>query len=457
MMLRVDIDSSPAKSPNGMPPPKVMLSAIAAVAFSGCATADLPADLSKAALDDSKPFIKLLTGRNRDVALMIHATPALNETEQDVLLSTLADRLAEIYQTAIIATLQPGIFSRFEPSRLAEFALSGTDDVIVLELTEQPGDPLMGRIRVINLALRRAIVDVKLPPQELASGPERARHIADATAKGLSREWTDPGAYDPMVPLAIADHLASIEACEDAVKVYSRIIRPGDPLPFTKIGPYQASLDQYERCRKKVRIARQAAADAKATYSLSIDAEGMSPRIAAAMQDALQTSRLREVVGRWTKKPALVCARPEILSIELRLDTEQYRAAVAHLPRYRQSLPVLHVSPFVELMEALVDFRTATLSRLPPYFEEALLRPQTQLRFRALPEDHVVLTFNKTGGRLLIDDELIVKVGARTEVAVEALNRRVSRSQMMVLGPPEDATGQVTDYGLVYRFFGLDT
>ena len=398
------------------------------------------------------PFIKLA---KREIALIVHSDAALPAGEQDVLLNTLRDRLQVIYRTEVDAVRGAGTFSRLAPDQLASFALKGIDDAVVVDLRSARGDVVKGRVRVVPLARLRTTIDVTIPDIRSQPGPARARRIAETAARRLSFRWTDPGAEPTMDPLATAARLADNQACKSAIRIYARVLPGRGPGSLLNVDRHQAAQRRYDRCRAEVQLSKLMADDAAAQFSLKVDASPMAPRIEAAVNAALPNTGLTRLVAQWTDKPALIVVRPEILSLELRMHPDRYERALGNRPRYDRDMPVLYLDPFVGVIEALLDLREAAISKLPPYDGNNLRQLQTQVRFRRLPNDSVTIVFSDVEGRLLFADGLLVKMGRRPEVRVDSLSDDVSRSLRFLLGPPEDATGAVTDYGLVFRFFGL--
>lgn len=449
MLLRVDMLTLTSKGSARMKPAlsKVAL-VVAFVAPTACGqtkAAPTPETTVVAA-----PFIKLA---RRQIAVILHADRSLSPAEQDVLLRTLKDQLGVAYKTKVVAARRSGVFERIAPRQLADFALQGIDDAVVLELRSASRVRGMRtvRVRVINLNRLRATVDLALPTSG-ATG----RRLASLVVQRLTTRWSDPGAEPEMDPLAAANRLADNRSCRAALRIYRQVLPRRRPTTVVDVAGYQAAEVRFDRCVAEEKMQTLLAADAQAQFSLRIEAKPMAPRIVGALQDALRESSLTETVRRWTDKPAVVRAEPQILYLELRFHPEHYRAATARRPKYERGHPVLYLDPFVELFEGLLDLRDAAIEKLPPY-DRANLEPlQTQLYLSRLPDDYVVITFSDGSGRLLISDGLDVKVGRRPEVRVNSLRSGVSRSLRLILGPPQDATGALTDYGLVFRFFGLE-
>ncbi len=403
---------------------------------------------------DAAPFIKLAA---RELGLLLAwQGPAPSPGEQEDLERLLVQRFRTTYKTTVSVVRQEGPFSGLPVDSLAYWVERGVDDVLVVQTeATEPRAPMRGRAWVISLADEKVLHEVTIGDIQARTGERTAPRYADMVWREVSRRWTDPGAAPALDPLAAADRLAERSACGPALRLYDALLprlKPRLQADAVRLENAQLRADQ---CRRHLLLQQVLANDRTARFALKFEARGLSRRYREVLQDAWSRSSLARELVKYTDKPVLLHAGPDSLVLFVRYHPERYQAWVAGRPTSESAYPVLYLDPLTPYLEAVMDVLELACQRLEPYEQKALRNFKTTLRLLKPPEDWLELAFAELDGRIVMDSTLSLKLADQLPMVVESRLAYVSRTQVFGLGPLEAPSGQITDSGLVYRFFEL--
>lgn len=436
-----------------MPSSRPLLLALL-LALTGCASSP-PAD-DPAVGVEGRPFIKLAA---RNLGLVIQwRGPVAPKPYIEQLERRLARRLKTIYRTPVVTRRLLRPFDRLPPDLYLELVEKKVDDVIVAEFQtlDRPDGPLGVRAMVVTMTGMDVVLHTKI--DRLASkrkGRPDAKTLADLLARKISHGWTDPGAAPPLDPILAADLLAERDACDHAVKLYDRYLDTSARGTITKMGSALESERRRQSCQRRIRVRDAIRADKTARFRVDVDGRAVAKPLAAAFERAVKKSRLPKVLARFTDKPVTIEVAPDQITVAMRFHEERYRDAISGRDRWIDEQPVVYIDPYVAVIDALLAYREAVLDEVPPYDRRTIRKMNTSLRLETLFGDYAAIDFADLDDRLLLTNTLRVRVGARAEIAVPSSEGRVTQTQRYVLGPPRDAEGALTAYGLVFEFFGL--
>lgn len=424
-----------------------------ALALAACQSAPPPRDDPRRGPD--RPFIKLA---NRNLGLIVQweggNEPAayLEQLER-----RLAKRLRTVYRTKIVLYRLPGPVRSIPPELYMTFVEADVDDVLItrFQAFEREDGPIGAQAVVVALADLSVVSEAKL--NKLASkrkGRPKAKRLADLLVDKVSKVWTDPGAAPPLDPMTAADKLADRNACAHAVKLYERYY-DGTPQTITGLGSKLESERRWKRCQRRLRIERAIRNDKTAKFGVEFINEGIRPELLAAFERAMKDSELYRRLAKSTNKPVAVLVDSTRITIALRYHRATYLAAVSDRERYVYEQPVVYVDPYTQVIDAILDYLERVEAEVEPYERRGIRSMAATLRLEKLNGDFAAIDFSELDDRLLLTNTLRLRVGERPEIAVPSTDGSVTQTLRWVLGPPRDATGALTAYGLVFEFFGL--
>jgi hypothetical protein len=219
---------------------------------------------------------------------------------------------------------------------------------------------------------------------------------------------------------------------------------------------YDESQSRREKCRQVIALREALEKDRLARFSVSLDVAGLSPRLKEAIERAFEKSTMAGVLEKLTNKPATIQVTPGAFVIAIRFHPDRYAKAVATLPAHVLDQRAVYFDFWFPAMKALTDLREAAADKLPPYDAPLLREFNTALRLTKVIDDHLELDFGDLEDRLLLADHVRVKVGAHPEATVHTPAPALVREHVFVLGPSQDVGGELTNYGLLYKFFELE-
>lgn len=433
--------------------PRRHLLLLFAVVLAACRSAPPPTDDPRRPPD--RPFIKLAA---RDLGLIVQWEGAeAPEAYLEQVERRLAKRLRTVYRTKIVLYRLPGAVRTIPPDLYMTFVEAGVDDVVITRLQpfEREDGPIGATAVVVALADLSVRHEAKL--EKLASkrkGRPDAKRLADLLVRKVSTVWTDPGAAPQLDPIAAADKLAARNACAHAVRLYDRYF-DDDPQTITGLGNKLESERRWKRCKRRLRIEEAIRADRTAKFEVRFENEGVRPEILAGFERAIAKSELRKMLAKTTDKPVTIFVEPSRMTVAMRYHQDRYLRAVADRERYVFEQPVVYVDPYARVVDAILEYREDVEREVEPYERRAIRGMNATLRLEKLNGDYAAIDFSDLDDRLLFTNTLRLRVGSRPEIPVPSTEGSVSQSLRWVLGPPRDATGALTAYGLVFDFFGL--
>ena len=456
------MDSPHPKSPLIVPAPQrsnlrhwVYPGTCWAILLTACAAA--PTKPSDPPHLDKPPFIKLA---ERGLGLIVGFEDLETSAAfREKLCRRLARQLQTIYRTKVHTMASTGA-AELSPQTFLTMVEHGADDAVVIALSSSPTDPnaIDARTRIIVLNTREVSYDLRLENiRDAAGNPPNPERLADLVVLKIRNHWTDPGAAPKLDPLDAASHLANHHACAQAVQLYERAtIDRIKPTTLAQMQRYAEAVAHYDTCKHE--LARQQAIriDRTATFGIRVEPLGLSERYESALRSAIRKSRLEEHLRPHTDKPVTVRVQPGHMTLCLRFHPERYRAATRTVPAYEHGLPVMYVEPFEPAISALLDLKGALYDALAPFDRPTVESFGTTLQLTKLGGDYLEIDFAELDGRLLYTDTVRIKMGARPEISISSALPGVTRRKTFVLGPPEHPNGDLTPYGLVYRFLELE-
>ena len=435
---------------------------LAALALSGalgvcaaCASQPPVEPQAQGPSEPERPFIKLA---KREMALLLawRGSPP-SEGDQETLERLLVERLRSTYRVPIESHRENGAYTGLSPELFFGFVERGVDDVVVVE-AEQLGPSearLRGTVLIVVLDDQRVTHRLRIDQTSGKAGEGPARRFADLAYLQISRSWTDPGAEPELDALRAADGLAEKGACDHAVRIYERVFATQKPQTVVDIQRYADAERRYEGCQRKVSNRDAVQKDKGAVFRLSIEQAGVPDSVKKAFAEALPRSGLEQKLKGHTDKPAKLEILPGILTMTMRYHPDRYEAATKGQSPFFGGQPAVWIEPFLPPMQLLAELRERALERMPSNERLSMSRTQLTLRLEKVLGDYVELDFAELDGRALVLDEARVKVGGRAEVVVRSAVPKVAQNGAFVLGPLENAAGETTPFGLVYRFFEL--
>jgi hypothetical protein len=405
----------------------------------------------RAPLED-RPFIKLA---KREMALLVYWRGDPEPGYHQALERSLARRLKSAYHTEPLTRRIEGAYAALDPQLVLELVEHGIDDVVLVE-TRKLRDGVGGRVVIRALATDEIVQKLSIPPIRGKQGlaPE-AERVADFVALKITHHWTDPGSAPLLDELQVANRLAAAKACEQALAIYRKVFAHQGVVPVNEIDRESAAQSLHDRCEREVAMRAELEADRRATYAIELDAQGMSKTLAEGLGAAVIRTKLEEKLRPHSDKPIVVRFRPGELLLDVRYQVERYRGANSSRPKLVDGHPALHLQPYVPLMEALLELKETLAEIVPAYDRQNVEETATLLHLRKPFGSWVQIGFADDPG-LLISDEVRVKLGHRDAVTVASVEPRVTRTQRFLLGPPTEADGSLTTYGLLWEFFELD-
>ncbi len=417
-----------------------------------CRTAPAPDDRVRG---PDRPFIKLAA---RNLGLIVQWEGAeVPEAYLEQVERRLAKRLRTVYRTKIVLYRLPGPVRTIPPELYMTFVEADVDDVVITRLQpfEREDGPVGANAYVVALADLSIRHEARL--EKLASkrkGRPQAKKLADLLVRKISKVWTDPGAAPPLDPMLAADQLADRNACAHAVKLYERYF-DSNPQTITGLGSKLESERRWKRCERRIRIQEAIRADRTAKFEIRVENEGVRPEILAAFERAAAKSEMKKLLARSTDKPVTIFVDTNRITVAMRYHEDRYLEAVADRERYVFEQPVVYVDPYARIVDAILTYREEVEAEVEPYERRAIRAMNATLRLEKLNGDYAAIDFSDLEDRLLFTNTLRLRVGSRPEIGVPSTEGSVTQSQRWVLGPPRDATGALTAYGLVFEFFGL--
>lgn len=420
----------------------------------GCASAKPKTE--DPSVDPDRKFIKL-AARRMAVAVYWRG-PVADEAYVEQLERRLARRLETVYRAPVISRKVLSPFDQISPDLFLDLVQQGVDDVVIAEFetVERADGPLGAKAYVVALANQAIVHTTSI--EQLASkrkGRPKAKRLADILVRKIASGWTDPGAAPKLDPLSAADTLADKGACDHAAKIYEQQLSRKEPTAFTDMGEQIDSERRWKRCIKKIEIRNAIEADRTAKFEVTVQTGGASKTLTAAFGRALSRTSLPKALRNRTDKPVRIVIEPRAIVLELRYHRDRYMKAVKGRDKYVHEQPVVYVDPYMPVIDGILDLKSSAIAEVEPYDRQSIRKMTTTLRLRTLFGDYVDIDFAEVDDRLLLDDAMRVRIGAREEIRVQSAEARVTRSQRYVLGPPRSPAGEITAYGLVFDFFGL--
>jgi hypothetical protein len=406
---------------------------------------------------EGMPFIKLA---KREMALILYwRKPSPSPAYREELERLLARQIKTTYRAPLYVYRAEGSFTMLEPRTYLDLIEHKVDDAIVVEpgLAENGSKALGARVRVLSTTDEHAMVDLSLPEQqEGQGGTPPAPKFADRIWLALAKNWTDPGAHAGLDALKAADHLAERDACREAFSLYQKILPKLRPSSVFDAKRLDESSRKSEQCKASLALKEALEKDRVATFSISIRSNGVAPIFKEAFEGALKRSELPRLLEKLTSKPVVIDVAPGSLMLVMRYHPDRYLRATAHRDPLVKAHRAIYFEYWVEAMSALVSLRDAAADKLPSYDGPLLRQFNTTLRLAKLPDDHLDVDFGELDGRILFADQLRVKLGVRPEASVATIVPAILRDHIFVLGPSQEVTGELTNYGLIYKFLEIE-
>jgi hypothetical protein len=344
-----------------------------------------------------------------------------------------------------------GRHERLDSSLYATFAEAKVDDVVVVSARWAAGAGFSATVQVILLSTEEVVG--RWDAGDIAD----AGRFAEVLWLEVRRSWTDPGAHPPFDPVRAADRLAETGACDAAVALYRRSLPDEAALTMHEVKRVEESRRRFDRCQREIRTRDASIAEEAAKFRFDVDAGAISQRVQDALRKALEKSRLEKMVAGMTNKPVSLALRPTECVLSIRYNPAWYQEAIATLPTHAAGGGrALHLEPWANLMHEILDLVGRTGEQLAPHEQDMLQKLRFALNLTRFGGDYVEIEFASRDENLLIADTLRVGVAERPEVLVPTIAPRALREQIFVLDAPQLITGQMTEAGLVYRFFELE-
>jgi hypothetical protein len=399
-----------------------------------------------------RPFIKLA---KREMALVVYWRGAPEPGYHQALERSLARRLTSAYHTEPLTRRVEGAYAALEPEYVLELVERGVDDVVLVE-TRRQQDRIIGRVVIRALASGAIVQKLSIPPiaGKGGSGPDPER-VADFVALKITHHWTDPGSAPLLDPMAVANRLAAAKACDQALAIYRKVFATKGVVSINDMEREATALARREACEREVAMREAIEADRRATFALELDAAGVSKNLAEGLKNAVESAKLGASLAKLTDKPVYLRFRPGELLLDVRYQVERYRGKNSSRPTVIDGNPVLHLHPYVPFMEEMIRVKHRLFEAVPAFEQKTVEETTLVLHLRKVFDEYVEIGFAGEPA-LLISDELRVKSGRREPVIVTSVEPRVTNSRRFVLGPPAEADGSLTTYGLVWEFFELD-
>lgn len=352
------------------------------------------------------------------------------------------------------ATLQQDL----PPRAVSEAALKQADDLLLLLVPRAgvAGESANVGVRLISLADMREKLKLEIP----TDGDGFETQFKAQMAQGLP----DPDATPRAESIKIAQYLESRGNQREALSVYEFLYQQ-------KTGNlYLHEIDARDQLERKIRDLREAvgsqdmlAQDQNAVYALNLEYENIGRNYQEMFKDVVTKQKLYDYFSRFSSKPVTLRlsfdATKQIAAIRLmmRFHKDWYWREATKEPAAIGGQRLLHFSPYFGAMFKLTALRNSFAQRLQAAQAELPGELVTALVLQKVSGDEVEVPVEaKPDGKLLYPYELRVHVHGYEDTMIEAGNKRLfDRRGFFAVGPANLLSGQRTQWGLLYDFFGI--
>jgi hypothetical protein len=368
-----------------------------------------------------------------------------------------AETLQNLYECKVlILQREPTLKQELPLKSFVEASLKQADDVLLLEFSpsSDPQIPSQLEQRFFSLGNLEGEIRFSVPYDDSFKQNFKLQ---------LAQTIPNLDAHPKSEPLKLAAYFEHQGQVRYALNLYEYVREQQKGALFLheidKLDELDRKIQQLRRIVESDDIQAQ---EAMAVYGLNLEYGNLSRRQQELFRNVVEEFKLSQYLMRFTDKLVNLSLSVEnhqsaLISLRFRFHPERYWGALKETPQFYQQQRVVYFTPYFPLMNRLQELRTQLLTNAAA---ASIALPQ-QLTLELVltkvtgDELHIPIVANKDG-KLLFPNELQVMIPGYQPTKISAGSKQLYEQKgYFVIGSAYLASGQRTQWGLLYDFFGI--